>query len=82
MLKEDGWKVRFSKSRQIPYATREYQWIGYDNVKSIIRKIAFLTKRKLGGAMVWSIETDDFRGQCGKGKYPLLSTINHTFFIQ
>lgn len=26
--------------------------------------------------MVWSVETDDFRGLCPNGKYPLLSAIN------
>lgn len=29
----------------------------------------------LGGIMMWSVETDDFRGICGD-KYPLLRSIN------
>ena len=44
-------------------------------IRSIKEKSQYLKKMKLGGAMVWSVETDDFRGKCGE-KYPLLKTIN------
>lgn len=27
--------------------------------------------------MVWSIETDDFRGKCGKGKYPIMNSLKN-----
>ena len=32
--------------------------------------------RDLGGAFIWSVEMDDFRGTCGDGDYPLLTQIN------
>lgn len=44
--------------------------------RSIKEKAEFIKRLDLGGAMIWSIETDDFRGICG-AKYPLLKTINH-----
>lgn len=60
----------------VPFATLDNQWVGYDDVESIALKVQYLMNENLGGAMVWSIETDDFHGICGNGKYPLLNTIN------
>lgn len=44
-------------------------------IRSIKKKAEFINELGLGGAMVWSIETDDFKGICGR-KYPLLKTLN------
>lgn len=64
------------EAQKIPYAVCQNQWYGFDDEESIKEKVNFLKKKGLGGGMVWSIDTDDFKGLCGKGKYPLLKTIS------
>ena len=52
------------------------QWIGYDTPASIKRKMDYVKNKKLGGAMIWAIDLDDYLGSCDS-KWPLLSTMNH-----
>ncbi|NWT79460.1 CHIA chitinase, partial [Lanius ludovicianus] len=60
----------------VPYAYKGSEWIGYDNVKSFGLKVDWLKKNNFGGAMVWTIDLDDFTGTfCHEGKYPLISTL-------
>ncbi|XP_054720372.1 chitinase-3-like protein 1 [Uloborus diversus] len=76
LKKEKGWKIVVDNDVQAPYCFKDRQWIGYDDIRSVPKKVDYLRKMKLGGAMVWSIETDDFRGKCHSFRYPLLTTIN------
>ncbi|CAL1270702.1 unnamed protein product [Larinioides sclopetarius] len=76
LQKEKGWKVTVEKHVQAPYAVKDRQWIGYDDIKSISGKVDYLIQMKLGGAMVWSLETDDFKGKCHGYRNPLLNAIN------
>ncbi|RNA00939.1 chitotriosidase-1 precursor [Brachionus plicatilis] len=53
------------------------QWIGYENEESITLKANFIKENCLGGAMIWTVDFDDFRGNfCNGGTYPLLKIIN------
>ncbi|XP_015593689.1 chitinase-3-like protein 1 [Cephus cinctus] len=73
---KEGWVVEWDNEQNIPYAHLGNQWVGYDDAKSLTEKANFVKKHGLGGAMLWSIETDDFNGICGD-KYPLLKALNN-----
>ncbi|XP_055378605.1 probable chitinase 2 [Condylostylus longicornis] len=38
--------------------------VTYDSTRSIANKMKFAMKKELAGAMIWSIDTDDFLGEC------------------
>lgn len=44
--------------------------------RSLKEKANYVNTNGLGGMMVWSLDGDDFRGNCGGVKYPLLRAIN------
>ena len=37
------------------------RWVSYDDEHSVRLKAEFAFDMKLGGVMVWSVETDDFK---------------------
>ncbi|XP_014472435.1 PREDICTED: chitinase-3-like protein 1 [Dinoponera quadriceps] len=74
-LKQGGWSVVRHPEHRTPYAYKDNQWVGYDDIESLTEKMKYIKSLGLGGAMMWSIETDDFKGLCGE-KYPLLKTLN------
>ncbi|XP_054011753.1 probable chitinase 10 [Hylaeus anthracinus] len=75
--KNKRWSVTENPGGRVgPYITKGDQWISYDDVSSILQKAEFINTLNLGGAMMWSLDMDDFRGRCGYGRYPLLSAVN------
>uniref|UniRef100_A0A8C0CVL7 chitinase n=1 Tax=Balaenoptera musculus TaxID=9771 RepID=A0A8C0CVL7_BALMU len=60
------------EDQKVPYAYKNPEGVGYDNIKSYGYKVDFLKENNFGGAMIWAIDLDDLLGSfCNKGKYSL-----------
>ncbi|XP_043279576.1 probable chitinase 2 [Venturia canescens] len=81
------WRTGWYEDGYSAYAVNGDRVVVYDNVKSLVKKAAYVTKMRLAGVMIWSIDTDDFRGDCSKlhadvldplisSDYPLMRSIN------
>lgn len=76
-----NWSIFWDDLSKTPYAVNGEKFISYDNRRSISEKIKFALSHELGGVMVWSIDTDDFRGDCNEvvndqKDYPLLRAVD------
>jgi len=72
---DPGWTIVRDPYYQAPYAYKGSLWIGYDDQESMKAKAEYAAYMNLGGAMVWSIETDDFHGTCDGKPFSLIKTI-------
>ncbi|XP_049826506.1 chitotriosidase-1-like [Aethina tumida] len=66
------WEYIWDEEQVVPHRVSGNQWVGYDDARSIVEKVKFAKSKNLGGIMFWSFDTDDFRGLCGGGTYPLM----------
>ncbi|KAM8712428.1 hypothetical protein ACLKA7_012873 [Drosophila subpalustris] len=80
LLQHDGWTEEWDDEQHVPYAFKDRQWVGYENVQSLTSKAEYAMDNQLAGIMIWSLESDDFRGKCGGNAYPLLHEINRVLF--
>uniref|UniRef100_A0A8W7P2Z7 GH18 domain-containing protein n=1 Tax=Anopheles coluzzii TaxID=1518534 RepID=A0A8W7P2Z7_ANOCL len=61
----------WDSEQHVPYAVSGDQWVSYDNPQSIQKKCEFINSESLGGAMIWSIDQDEFQ----EDKFTLLRTV-------
>ncbi|XP_072500434.1 oviduct-specific glycoprotein-like isoform X2 [Notamacropus eugenii] len=68
--------VKWIKEQKVFYAYKKNDWVGYDDAYSFIHKAWFVKDENYGGAMVWSLDLDDFSGSfCRQGSFPLVNTL-------
>lgn len=58
-----------------PYIVRDSQWFSFEDIQSIEVKAQFIKDNGYGGAMVWSIDTDDFQGFCSEKRFGLIQKV-------
>lgn len=78
-LRHMGYVREWDHGSQTPYAYKGDQWVGYDDNASVSKKVRFMMKNKLGGVYLWSLDLDDYRGDCELGLFPLLQETKTTF---
>lgn len=76
------WKKFWDSESRTPFAVRGAQLITYDDERSVYEKVKFAMEKNLAGIMVWSVDTDDFQGDCAMTEdnapltFPLMRAIN------
>lgn len=65
----------WENAQKVPYALKGSYWIGYEYIRSVTEKAHNINSMNLGGAMFWSLDSDDFSNNCRYGKFPLISSV-------
>nr|WNT43924.1 chitinase 2 [Monochamus alternatus] len=69
----EGW-YRYEDAVGSPYLVNGNQWVGFDDERSIRKKIEYVKVQDLAGVYVFAADLDDFKGLCGE-KWPLLTSL-------
>lgn len=52
----------FDGNTRVPYAYNDKEWLSFDNERSLSYKAEYIAEKGLGGAMIFSLNQDDFEG--------------------
>uniref|UniRef100_A0A1S4KVH5 chitinase n=2 Tax=Ixodes scapularis TaxID=6945 RepID=A0A1S4KVH5_IXOSC len=75
-VNEHGWELeRPHPKRMGPYAFKDSQWVGFDDEEMLREKASYILSKGLGGVMIWTLDNDDFRGNCGGEQSPLITAL-------
>ncbi|CAG2174143.1 unnamed protein product [Oppiella nova] len=74
-MMKNGATYIWDDEQKVPYLVDGDQWVGFDDERSIRVKTKWLLENDYAGAMVWTVDMDDFTGKCSGRKYPLIEVM-------
>lgn len=78
---KDGGISEFDEKGQVPFAHRNYDWISYENERSLSIKSRYSAAHRLGGVMTYALNYDDWTGSCREDEaknFPLQKAVSST----
>lgn len=74
--------VKHDADAKVPYLYRGHEWVSFDTPQSVMDKATFIKDHKLRGAMIYSLNADDYEGVCegqlgNKVKFPLSQSVKN-----
>ena len=60
-LRSNDWEETWLDEGKVPYAHGDGDWVGYNNVDSVIYKVKMARTYGVGGLMWWTPDLDDFK---------------------
>lgn len=70
------WTIRRDNNDTAVYAIHGREWVSFEDTKSCALKAKNVTTEGFGGIVAYALTNEDFHGDCGQGKFPLLHAIN------
>ncbi|XP_012944390.1 chitotriosidase-1 [Aplysia californica] len=62
---------------QVAYGNLGNQWVTFENISTLNTKLDYILNNNFAGAMIWSLDHDDFTGAfCAQGRNPLFSAVS------
>jgi chitinase len=81
--RHDNIVIKQDTDAKVPYLYRGREWVSYDSPASVALKADYIKRLGLGGAMIYSLNADDFGGVCHRERgaelrFPLLRSVTNT----
>lgn len=75
-------EVNYEQAARVPYLHLGKEWVSYDNMQSVKEKAVYIKSRGLRGAMIYSLNADDYEGACrsdarGSDRFPLALSVRN-----